>query len=272
MKSYKWTLRQGSKKDICPSCGKKRFVRYVLSTDNRVEAGDLYGRCDREQECKYHRYPNSQSYQADEQIMKPEPIKPISYIDNNLMERTLNYFDMQTLYNYFKSFTDPSELWERYKVGTSRNGASIFWQIDKNGNVRTGKIMQYLPNGKRNKADFGTWVHKLTDNDFNLQQCFFGEHLVKGGERIGIVESEKTALYLSIVEPGILWLASGGLHNLQSYRFRRLRNCDITLYPDKGCYHIWREKTNARYKIDTLLENTDLPDGVDLMDYYLLTK
>lgn len=266
MNKYKWTLRKGSKKDVCPSCGKKRFVKYVLSSDSKVEAGSNYGRCDREQECKYHSYPSTQ-----EQMMyTPEPIKPIDYINIDLMNRTLKHFELQTLYNYFATFTDPIELWTKYNVGTAKNGASIFWQVDKNKNIRTGKIMQYLQNGKRNKSDFGTWVHKQTNNDYNLQQCFFGEHLVKGGERIGIVESEKTALYLSIVEPSVLWLASGGLHNIQSYKFRRLKNCDITLYPDKGCYQIWREKTNARYKIDTKLEHSDLPDGIDLMDYYLL--
>ena len=192
------------------------------------------------------------------------------------MDATLKYFELQTLFNYFTNIF-PSEVvknvWGRYNVGTAKNGASIFWQVDNMGRVRTGKIMQYLQNGKRNKADFGTWVHKVAgEKEFELKQCFFGLHLTKYNIKpIGIVESEKTALYLAIVRPGTLWLASGGAHNIQPYKFRGLGS-DITLYPDKGCAKMWQEKTNGKYNIDFTLEDSDLPDGVDMMDYLQLKE
>jgi hypothetical protein len=32
---------------------------------------------------------------------------------------------------------------DEYRLGATRNGSVIFWQIDVKGKVRTGKIMQY---------------------------------------------------------------------------------------------------------------------------------
>lgn len=73
---------------------------------------------------------------------------------------------------------------KRYKVGTSKywDGATVFWQTDNQNKVRTGKIMLYNPEtGKRIKEPYNhvTWVHSvLHKGDYNLKQCFFGEHLL----------------------------------------------------------------------------------------------
>ena len=37
-------------------------------------------------------------------------------------------------------------LLEEYRLGATRDGAVIFWQIDRTNRVRTGKVMQYNPN------------------------------------------------------------------------------------------------------------------------------
>jgi hypothetical protein len=36
-------------------------------------------------------------------------------------------------------------LMEDYRLGATRDGAVIFWQIDRENKVRTGKVMQYNP-------------------------------------------------------------------------------------------------------------------------------
>lgn len=284
VKQYKWQLLKGSKKEICPNCGKKRFVPFVLTADNKTRAGREFGRCDRQNECGYFRYPMSEKGEATSKVVEKVKIQT-SYIERKVMEATLKYFELQTLFNYFTTLFGEEnkdkviEVWKQYQVGTVKNGASIFWQMDNSGLIRTGKMMQYLTNGRRNKADFGTWVHRIVtggDDNFNLKQCFFGLHLINKPEHkskpIGIVESEKTALFMALKQPDILWLASGGSHNVQSYRFRSLAKRKITLYPDKGCANLWIEKTGGKYNIDFTLEDSDLPDGVDIMDYYLLTK
>jgi hypothetical protein len=77
---------------------------------------------------------------------------------------------------------------ENYALGATNSKEVIFWQIDIHGKVRTGKIMQYNSiTGKRIKHQNGAidWVHNklkktgALPEDFNLQQCFFGEHLLK---------------------------------------------------------------------------------------------
>ena len=96
-------------------------------------------------------------------------------------------------------------LMSEYRVGTSKHwpGSCVFWQIDINGRVRTGKVMLYdAESGKRVKEPYShlTWAHSLLKlPDFNLRQCFFGEHLLpmNRGKPVALVESEKTAMVAS---------------------------------------------------------------------------
>ena len=56
MSTFRYSLDKSSKKFICPNCNKKTFVFYVdTKTGNYLPAD--YGRCDREQNCKYHKAP-----------------------------------------------------------------------------------------------------------------------------------------------------------------------------------------------------------------------
>jgi hypothetical protein len=77
-----------------------------------------------------------------------------------------------------------SELVNSYFIATSKlwKGATVFWQIDAEGKIRTGKIMLYNPTtGKRVKEPFNhiSWVHKaLKEPEYELKQCLFGEHLI----------------------------------------------------------------------------------------------
>ncbi len=69
--------------------------------------------------------------------------------------------------------------------------------------------------GKRIKEPYNhvTWVHSvLHKGDYNLKQCFFGEHLLSEDKSrpVALVESEKTALVASYYLPQFLWIASGG--------------------------------------------------------------
>ena len=89
-----------------------------------------------------------------------------------------------------------------YRVGTSKHwqGATVFWQIAADGEVRGGKIMLYdRLTGHRVQEPFPhiNWVHSVLKlPDFKLTQCFFGEHLLPyiRDKPVAIVESEKTAI------------------------------------------------------------------------------
>ncbi len=180
---------------------------------------------------------------------------------------------------------------EDYALGATKNNLVIFWQIDIDGKIRTGKIMQYNPNtGKRvrNKTGAINWVHnklKKTNPayaDFNLRQCYFGEHLLRlyPDKPIAIVEAEKTAVITSMVIPQCNWLAAGNLNGLNIEKSKVFENRDIVLYPDAGCYEKWsrkmieiRKQIPCQIAISELIEYHATPQqieaGYDIADYII---
>ena len=144
----------------------------------------------------------------------------------------------------------------RYCIGASKLGGVIFWQIDREGRVHDGKVMYYLPDCHRNKdgAAHPTWVSALLarrngNPRGTSSHCFFGLHLLPctsdngqwpldnedfsdGGRGVAIVEAEKSAFILSELYPQYVWLASGGLAEVQPEKFRPLRGCRVVMFPD----------------------------------------
>jgi len=178
-----------------------------------------------------------------------------------------------------------SQLINLYCIGTSKHwpGASIFWQMDCTAKARTGKIMLYSPvTGKRVKEPFDhiTWVHSaLKLPDFELQQCLFGEHLLRDKTKpVAIVESEKTAIIASVYLPQFIWLATGGKQGLNAEKCRILAGRTGVLFPDLKMFDAWNSKvkeiqTLARFKVSDLLEQkateAERTAGLDLADYLL---
>ena len=70
---------------------------------------------------------------------------------------TLSNYELNPLATYLINNYNKDEVnvtIDKYKLGTSKmnNGATIFWQMDNTGNIRTGKIMAYdITTGKRIK-------------------------------------------------------------------------------------------------------------------------
>ena len=135
------------------------------------------------------------------------------------------------------------ELMRRYHVGTSKHwqGATVFWQKDCKDRVRTGKIILYNPQtGKRVKQPFChvTWVHSaLHLTDFNLRQCFFGEHLLTSEKNkpVGLVESEKTALVCSIHLPHFTWIARADCSDVEEICWYKKDDMEPKEIPNSGC-------------------------------------
>ena len=161
----------------------------------------------------------------------------------------------------------------RYRLGASKLGGVIFWQIDQDERVRDGKVMYYGPDCHRlkDKEHHPTWVSALLrqrdpfpNAPHETSHCFFGAHLISplnerlfrppltppnsGGETaiavmegskgqggrspIAVVEAEKTAVILSERYPEYVWLAAGGLGEVQVDKFRPLRGHKVVLFPD----------------------------------------
>jgi hypothetical protein len=243
-----------------------------------------YGRCDRQTECKYYAQPTNEKKHFT--IFKIPEVIPTSYINNKLIDKTETDYNQNNfvkfLFNYFDA-KQVGKVLEAYHVGTSKHweGANIFWQIDNKNKVRTGKIMLYNEvSGKRIKEPYNciNWVHSVLKlKDYNLKQCLFGLHRINIdlSKPIAIVESEKTAIILSIEAPDFLWLATGSKSNLKEELLKPIKNRKIILHPDKGEFKDWQKvviQLKAKgYKIaiSDLLEQMEQKQGFDLADYYI---
>ena len=151
----------------------------------------------------------------------------------------------------------------RYHLGASKDGGVIFWEIDDQQQVHTGKIMYYQPDCHRDKNHNPTWVHKLLKNklpaNYELQHCLFGLHLLGHTEitdsterpspakkkeisvisaisvcpkNIAIVESEKSAVILSEIFKDFIWMSCGGLQMFKPELLAPLVNHKVVVFPD----------------------------------------
>jgi hypothetical protein len=261
------------------------------------------GICNRAIKCGYH-YPPRQ-YFNDHKYNKPNSVPlqahtvrlktsqrkidciPLSYVKQSV---SFNSNFVRFLCKHFPRENVKKAI-ENYALGATKNGSVIFWQIDIKGKVRTGKIMQYNPDtGKRikNKTGAINWVHNILKRrnpkytNYNLNQCYFGEHLLKfyPNKTIAIVEAEKTAVIASMIFDNYNWLAAGNLNGLNIEKSKVLRDKHVILFPDAGCYQRWTKKSmqiksEVFCKIETshLIENhataDQTTDGYDIADYII---
>lgn len=151
--------------------------------------------------------------------------------------------------------------------------------MDNTGNIRSGKIMAYdITTGKRVKKEDGSplisWAHTaLNIPEFNLNQCLFGLHLLSESiKQVAIVESEKTAVIMSIEFPQFTWMATASLNGFKYDLLEPLKNKEIIAFPDKGGYEKWRStadnlnRVGFDIRVSKLLENKGYETGWDLVD------
>lgn len=297
MTEYQFTLQpyKGIKtRYTCPSCGQKKvFVRYI-DTETGQQLADHVGRCNREINCGYH-YSPKDFLQDNPALPPPKPVRPkplpkppASYIGKDLFLASLKAHESNHLVTFLTNTfgeATTNQLIEAYFIGSSKHwpGATVFWQIDTRMRVRTGKIMLYNPTlGKRVKEPYShiTWVHSVLHlPDYQLRQCFFGEHLLKQSNKpVAIVESEKTALIAQAYEPAFIWLASGSLSNLTAEKCKVLSGRKVYLFPDVNATEKWQQKAHelayiTEFKVSDILEkiatDQDRQQGLDLADYLL---
>lgn len=307
MSEYRFHLQKYSygSKTTCPNCGGNRcFVRYV-DEEGVVVFPDRVGKCDHEHKCGYHYTPreyfrdnpdmmNKADYSRfdRQKSFKRKIARPVpSFISPDIVGRSLSHYDINPLYHYLSNVFGVEEtmrLFDMYRIGTSAKwgGATIFWQTDMSGNVRTGKIMLYdTQTGHRIKEPqaYVSWAHsELRLPDFNLQQCLFGEHLLKTSASVPImlVESEKTAVIMAHFIPDYLWLATGGKNGcFNKEAMSVLRDREVTLVPDLGATEMWREKSALlsgvckRVTVSDVLERMATDEqreaGLDIADFFL---
>lgn len=190
----------------------------------------------------------------------------------------------------------------RYRLGRSRSGETVFWMIDKNGNMRDGQVGD-------------TWVSLLMKANGRLsvgwqsKPCLFGEQLIKppstfpclgdvskatidredSGESIpvAVVESARSAVVLSELFPKYVWMATMLPAFLNEGLFLPLRGHKVVCFPATDVsgdnYLLWLEtarQAHARYGLDItvrdFLERRASPeqkeDKIDLLKYIFRVK
>jgi hypothetical protein len=293
----------------CPSCETKHSFTLYLDGNTNEPIHRTVGKCNRESKCGYHYTPKqffidnpdfkkSSQYSSNTKNVDlrstPSPSGragvgsiPFSYVESSASYRS----------NFIRFLcgilTDEQieQAFQSYALGATKNNEVIFWQIDINSKVRTGKIMQYNPEtGRRIKHESGAidWVHNklkktgALPEDFNLQQCFFGEHLLKiyRDKPVAIVESEKSAIIASVVIPDSIWISAGQLNGLSIEKAKVLKGRKVTLFPDLGGYEKWsikateiNQSVKCEIKVSTILEDiateTQRSEGLDIADYII---
>lgn len=205
----------------------------------------------------------------------------------------------------------------RYRLGCSRSGGVIFWQINQHEEIHDGKIMYYRPDCHRDKNHNPNWVSAILAKRYGWERgisrhCFFGLHqlsnspfgytnaikliderfepLRAGGGVVAIVEAEKTAVTMSEIYPQYIWLAAGGLGEVQTDKFRPLRGRKLVLFPDTDpqgiAFKRWNDaahlvmhqlfwENSPPIYVSDLLERQATEDQkhrkIDILDFYLET-
>ncbi len=282
---FRYNLEQNSKKQHCPKCNKKTFVRYVDSQTGEYLPIE-FGRCDRENSCGYFEKPKITMENTFE--VKYEPPAPTSYHPHYLVTAGGRNFEENNFIQFLKTKFPDDEVKKailKYLIGTSKywEGATVFWQIDNNVKVRHGKVMLYnADTGKRVKNESGkSYINSVRSilklKDFNLKQCLFGLHLIneKETKNIAIVESEKTAVIMSLFKPEYLWLSTGSKHGFKYELLKPIKNYNIIAFPDKSEFNDWESEAielnefGFKINVSDWLEKQNVPNGTDLADMYL---
>lgn len=229
---------------------------------------------------------------------KVPEVKPASYIPLKLYDQSGKDYEEGKVNNFVQwlSTLFPIDAVDNavysYCIGSSdkRAGAVIFWQFDSQGRIHTGKIVQYSPiTGRRDKSVYPpvSWVHSVEKlPDYELQQCLFGEHLLRYRENtnktVAIVESEKTAIVCSILLPKYVWLSRGSKTGAKWY-LPEVHKCligrKVVLFPDLGAYEAWKEEAEklnhqgCTVTVNRLLEvqatEADRKAGYDIADFLI---
>lgn len=283
---YKYVL-DSSEKFQCPSCGSNgRFVRYrnVVSGDWLM---DDFGRCDRENSCGHWKKVEKNEVITDKSLLKYDLQRERILGGDYLSEGYYKPFRENSLggVKYENSFLrgigkffgkdKALEVYNNFQLGTFYDGGVVFPYFDIKNRLITGKIMWYdenLNRVKEGKKSYPRWLHNFDyqkdDSDdvvcsrfpdsYRADFGFFNYNMQKLREKkndyICIVESEKTAIIMSIILPEYMWLATGGLSNLgQAYKWVGVARKNMFLFPDFGIVKS-RQQTVEEYWIEIIDE------------------
>ena len=282
MKQYKFSRNRNLAK-YCP-CGKG-------NSDGKFapfEGSEKFGHC---HSCAKTFYPDNDSLVKPIEffnITKPEQ----KYHHLELVEKTfLERDDNNNFIQFLRTLFTPLEVHNatlKYLIGSwiDWKGVTVFWQIDQQERVLHGKLMLYNPEtGKRVIGKDGNGIissvrSRLKLDKVGFNQCLFGLHLVDETTKvIALIESEKSAIIMSLFKPEYIWMSTGGKGGFKFDFLKPIKEYKIVAFPDKGVYDIWLEKAielnDFGFNIevsDWLEHQNEFATGSDLADVYIIEK
>lgn len=170
---------------------------------------------------------------------------------------------------------------DEYYVGGIADRA-LFWQVDTQGCIRTGKVMAYDEHtGKRIKGEGAVdWIHAVMRREgslpegWELVQCMYGEHLLERypDRVVAVAEGAKTAHIGAILMPTMVWVAVDSMMGLTAQMLAPLKGRRVVLFPDEGKgYEVWRSKigdiaaeVGFTYAVSSFMEGRE--GGSDIAD------
>lgn len=305
---YRLENNHGRKKVKCPQCGRRSLTLYVDEATGEPISYDV-GRCDHQSSCGYHHTPKQYFASHPDGDLNRGRYAPIMTPVSKAAPKKVCYFPdgessvrrseaIETTFDKFLKSIIPLADFERvrrlYHIGGCRGKAfrynqehnrTVFWQIDIEGKVRSGKTLVYKADGHRDKNINPSWVHCLVSipDDWTLSQCLFGEHLLRQypDKTVVLVEAEKTAIIGSAIYPDYVWLATGGKTSSVVSKCQVLSGRHVIIYPDIDGHEDWTQKAKEIQKtvkdckvvVSNILKNHCTPDEVkrqiDIADWMI---
>lgn len=321
---YKYHLRKYAGKSsrlTCPNCNRPWcFTPYVDDANNILDP--TVGRCDHESSCAYHKTPadyfrehpearprEEDWRQAPDWLKRDRPWgvpgtrhailsdeagtrsqMPVCELPAEIVAKTLRNVPKSTLQEFLETIF-AADVIERlradYRLGVTKDRSVVFYQIDIQDRIRTGKIMQYNPADGHRVKNVGVpvdWAHArlkkagVLPESWTVSQCLFGEHLLsqRPDAIVCLVESEKTALIGSGFCPQYIWVATGGKTQLGP-KLSVLQGRKVLVFPDIDATAEWREKLSSipglNFTFSTILEDEataeDRAAQIDIADLLL---
>ena len=272
-----------SSRHECPACHDRKSFAYYRGEDGSI-LSLLVGRCNHEVKCGYHYtpgewfrdHPDEKRREETYPMPRPKerPVRKICTIDADYVKRSLSY--SSNFVTFLTTILSPDEIESLMRIfwlGATKNGSVIYWQIDKEGRCRSGKVMQYDPE-TGHRSEKVSWIHPILrkrgelPEDWTLTQCLFGLHQLRKehnrGKVVALVESEKTAVIGTACNPDCVWMACGGISQLSAERCADLKGKEVLLYPDTDedgmTFRLWCQKAEelkklgCKVKVDDYLE------------------
>lgn len=300
----------GIRKMRCPQCGQVGYKPYIYPDGQRID--DICGKCDHETGCGYHLTPreyfkdHKQEGDHTNPNYVPPPPPPMVVIAseiaayyyclrpgaprNPLLRYWIDLIRDNRDEKKVKQYTDNFlRALRQFNVGTVQGGYTLWWIVDEELRIRTGKMMKYKADGHRDKTDKKgfSWIHnqpwakvgQLPGAEY--VGCLFGLHQLKLFPKlteVQIVESEKTAVLMTMFKPSMTWMATMGIGALNAQRLDPIiqRGITIVCHPDYDGRDKWQEKIDrvrednpkAKIYLSDYVERHyhALPPNADILD------